>query len=184
MIYIFQKHYVPRFILLQVIIALYTLGCGFQPLHNETGGTDAKWLASIQVAKIPTRSGQKLRSLLLERVSPKFLKINPKYDLLVRLTESKVNLAIRKDETATRANLTITADYKLRRRTSKKTVISGRISSTNSYNILTSEFATMSAENNARDRVIRSLAHQIPLRISAKFHKILGVQNSHLPPQK
>ena len=184
MIHTIQMHYMVRIIFFQVIICLYTLGCGFQPLHYEGGGTDAKWLASIQIAKIPNRNGQKLRSLLLARFSPKFLRVDPKYILFVRLTEGKVNLAIRKDETATRANLTITADYTLREKTTKKTFLSGQVGATNSYNILTSEFATMTAENNARDRVLRSLANQIPLRISAKFHEILQVQKPHFLPKK
>ena len=184
MIHFFQMRHALHIIFLQVIISLYTLGCGFQPLHYEAEGTDAKWLASIQISKIPNRSGQKLRSFLLERFPSVFLKANPKYILSVSITEGTVNLGIRKDATATRAKLTVTADYSLKQKLTNKTIISGRVNSTNSYNILTSEFAAMSAENNARDRVLRTLAKQIQLRISAKYHQILHRRNLNLSPKK
>ena len=184
MIHFFQMRHALHIIFLQVIICLYTLGCGFQPLHNEAEGTDAKWLASIQISKIPNRSGQKLRSLLLERFPSDFLRVSPEYVLSVSITEATINLGIRKDATATRAKLTVIADYTLKQKLTDKTIMNGRVSSTNSYNILTSEFAAMSAENNARDRVLRTLAKQIQLRVSAKYHQILHRQNLNLAPKK
>jgi hypothetical protein len=44
-------------------------------------------------------------------------------------------------------------------------VFKGTVLSTNSYNVLDSGFATLSAEKDARNRALRSLAEEIRLRV-------------------
>ena len=97
------------------------------------------------------------------------------YRLTVTLTESKVTLAIEKDETATRANLTINAKFTLVALNNPQFKdFKGSALSTNSYNILTSDFATLSSQNDARNRALRTLAEEIRLRVAAA----LSSQNS------
>ena len=70
-------------------------------------------------------------------------------------------MAVQKTEIATRANLSFTAKFGLTRRGQAATLLSGQSSSVTSYNILTSEFATLVAERNARDRAVRELSMEI-----------------------
>lgn len=151
-----------------VCAAATAAACGFQPLYGKSGGGDVTVLSAIQVDQIPDRAGQKLRNLLLERLSPKGQTRQAIYTLKVKLTESKRELAIRKDETATRANLVITANFQLiDKRKAQRGTFTGVTSSTNSYNVLQSDFATLSAERDARDRALRTIAEEIRLRVAA-----------------
>ena len=150
------------------IIALLLSGCGFRPLYKSGGGSDEATLATVEVVKIKDRIGQQLRNLLTKGLSPRGRSARTDYRLTVLLTESKVRLAIKKDETATRANLTINAEFKLLALHNPRLgTFAGKALSTNSYNILTSDFATLSAERDARKRALRTLAEEIRLRVAS-----------------
>ena len=86
-------------------------GCGFEPLYGrQQSGADASTeLNQIAVSPIPERLGQMLRIELTNELTPKGQPRAPAYVLDVRVSESKQDLAIRKDATATRANLIITS---------------------------------------------------------------------------
>ena len=143
-------------------------GCGFRPLYGETTGSSAETLAAIRIDLIADRSGQVMRNMLLERLTPTGPPSHPAYALSVALTESKRELALRKDETATRANLTITASFVLRAlRDPQFGMFSGAATSTNSYNVLQSDYATLGSESDARERALRQLSEEIRIRIAA-----------------
>lgn len=148
--------------------ALLLTGCGFRPLYGEGTAGSAENLASIRVAPIQDRIGQKLYTLLQERLTPRGTPARPDYTLEVRLNEAVQDLAIRKDESATRSNLIINASYTLTatERNSPRRLV-GTATSYNSYDRVTSEFATLSAQEDARDRALRTVADEIRTRIAA-----------------
>jgi LPS-assembly lipoprotein len=150
------------------VLALALNGCGFRPLYQSGGGSDETALATVEVARIKDRMGQQLRTLLSAKLAPQGRSPRTDYKLVVTLTESKAKLAIRKDDTATRANLTIRAKFSLQALHNPRLgTFEGSALSTNSYNILTSDFATLSAERDARNRALRTLAEEIRLRVAS-----------------
>ena len=80
-------------------------------------------------------------------------------------------LGIRKDETATRANMNQSAEYSLRDLTSHVIVDRGNVQATTSYNIVSSDFGTISAERDARVRGLEILADAITLRVALYFNR-------------
>ena len=145
--------------------------CGFQPVYGERRAAGAATLATIDIERIEDRSGQKLRTMLRERLSPRGATGRPLYRLSVTLSESKSELAIRRDESATRANLSLNATFTLTRLPpGPPGSVTRTAFSTNSYNVLDSEFATLSAENDARNRALRSLAEEIRLRVATAIN--------------
>ena len=151
-------------------LAVITLmsGCGFQPLYKSGGSDGEAVLATIDVVTIRDRIGQQLKNMLNAALAPRGRSTVTDYRLTVTLIESKSRLAILKDETATRANLTIRAAFKLDAlKNPRLKPFVGRALSTNSYNILTSDFATLSAERNARTKALRTLSEEIRLRVAA-----------------
>ena len=153
---------------LLVCAAAASTGCGFRPLYGKGSGSDVAALSTVYVETIPDRIGQKLRNHLQERLSPKGPARRTYFILKVTLTESRRNLAIRKDETATRANLVITANFELiDNRRAQNGKFTGIATSINSYNVLQSDFATLSAQRDARDRALRTIADEIRLRVAA-----------------
>jgi LPS-assembly lipoprotein len=141
--------------------------CGFEPLHGrqQSGASATSALSLISIPPIPDRLGQLLRIELANRLTPKGPPRVSAYILNVTLSESKQSLGVRKDATATRANLIISANFNLFDTRADKTLLSGTVRSINSYNILDADFATLSAESDARRRASRDLATEIQSRL-------------------
>ncbi len=157
--------------LLAPLALLIGLGaCGFRPLYSErhNAGVTAE-LAATRIDLIADRTGQKLHNFLLDRFNPNGSAARPRYGLQVRVQTQRRELGIRKDETATRANLTLTASYTLRDWRTNRSLYQGTSSSTNSYNILESDFATLAALNDATTRAARELSEKIKTRLSIFF---------------
>ena len=153
-------------ICLVAAIAALVAGCGFQPLYSRGVGIGAAGLSEIEIGPIKDRVGQKLRNLLVAKLNPKGAPGKPRYVLTVIVGESRQELAVRKDEFATRANLSLTARFSLTRTSDEKGVLNGSATSTSSFNILSANFATLSAENDARDRSVAELSEEIKTRVA------------------
>ena len=141
-------------------------GCGFQPIHGERSAASSAGLANFDIALIADRTGQMMRNELLQQMQPRGAVASPRFVLGVKLTESLTDLAIRKDNVATRANLTLIAQFSVVSRSGGSLLFSGQARSVNSYNILTSDFATLSARADARSRAVRQLALDIKERLA------------------
>lgn len=156
-----------------VFVASVLYGCGFRPLYgdSETNASVTQSLAQVSVELIEDRIGQKLRNFLLDRINPAGESAHPRYSLLVTTTSSRTDLGIERDETATRAILILNADYSLLDRVTQKPLLQGSLQSTNSFNIVDSDFATLSAENDALDRAAREISDDIKTRLGLYFSR-------------
>ncbi|MCG8359977.1 MAG: LPS assembly lipoprotein LptE [Kiloniellales bacterium] len=151
-------------------------GCGFRPLYGrraETGQSTLDALSRIYISPLEDRTGQQLQNLLSERLNPRGRRGNALYALQVRLRETTRELALRSDQTATRAELRLTAEFVLRRRADQKRLTGGTSFSANSYNILESQFATQVSEQDARERGLREVSDDIKIRLAAHFDQPL-----------
>ncbi len=155
-----------------VLMAFALSACGFQPLYSRPSDgvlSPAEHMAAVRIAPLPDRIGQQLHNLLRDRLNPQGQPRDPAYELKVNLVESRQELSIRKDETATRANLIVSAQFFLQEVGSNEVVLRGLAASTNSYNILKSQFATTYAELNARKRGLREISDDIRTRLGIYF---------------
>jgi len=117
------------------------------------------------VPPIEDRLGQLVRIELTNRLTPRPAP-EPLYTVSVNLSESTQGLAARRDDSATRANLIITSSFALNPVGGGDSLMSGTIRSSNGYDILISDFATLAAENDARRRGARDIADAIVSRIA------------------
>jgi len=152
-----------------LVFALLVLsGCGFQPLYGKSSDANTiSKISEIKINPIKDRLGQQLHNYLLTALNPRGAPGNPLYLLEVLLTESKASLAVRKSAFATRANLQVTASFRLIPTKKGRPVFSGNSAITVSYNILNSDFATLSAEKDARNRAVREIAEDIRIQLAA-----------------
>ena len=154
------------------LAALTPLGaCGFSPLYgeNEQGETVSDKLATVRINPLRDRVGQQMHNLLRDRLNPNGQPASPDYDLVMRVTETIRELGVRQDETATRANLTLDATFGLRRTDNGEQVLSGRSTSTTSFDILREPFASTISERDARERALRDVADDVQTRIAVFF---------------
>ncbi|WP_193366792.1 LPS assembly lipoprotein LptE [Pelagibius marinus] len=153
-------------------LALGGLGaCGFQPLHQrqDSGSSVAADLSAVRVEPLRDRVGQQMHNFLRDRLNPQGQPAAPSYRLRVQITEKLSELGVRRDETATRANLRINAQFSLVDFSSGAPLFSGRSTSTTSYDILENPYATTVSEDDARERALREVADDIQTRLSIYF---------------
>jgi LPS-assembly lipoprotein len=152
---------------------LLALGaCGFQPLYGPRGTTDVPdEFAAIEIQPIRDRLGQELHNNLLDLLNPKGEPTKPKYELVVTLSENRQELAVQKTAFATRANLTMTAQFTLRDSKTKKPLAGGSSIAVSSYDVLRSDFATLAAEKDARSRALLQVAEDIRTRLALYFRR-------------
>ncbi len=151
-------------------------GCGLQPLYGRkrSGGSTLGELQTIRILPIGDRPGQMLHNALRNEMNPRGQPLDPRYALDVELVVSKEEIGVRKDETATRANLRLEANYTLTRLEDEVRMTYGTAKSIVSYNIVDSEFGTYAAEEDAQERGILQLAQQMRLRLAAYFERLVG----------
>ncbi len=161
-----------RFAVAGLALALLA-GCGFKPLYapRDDGAAAIAELAAVKLGRIKDRVGQELRNFLLDRFNPRGQPVNPKYGLDVELDVSRRDLSIRKDATATRANLVISASYRLVDLASQRQLFRATSRVTTSFNIIRSDFGTISAENTARRRGVREISDDIRTRVAVFFNR-------------
>jgi LPS-assembly lipoprotein len=155
-----------------VLALLLLAGCGFRPLYGDASivrvrdEPGAIGLSEVQIETIPNRRGQELRNRLIDRFYGDGRPVAPNYLLTVTLASSLTKLGIQKDASATRAQLTMTATYKLTDARTRGLVDGGTSKSTVSYNILIGQFATLAAENDAYERAIQDVSDDLTTRIA------------------
>lgn len=157
-----------------LVVALFGLSaCGFEPLYGDQdhGAATEDLLSRVAVPPIADRLGQLVRIELTNRLTPRPA-LEPLYVVSVTLNESRQGLAVRRDASATRANLIITATFELAPTGGGESLMSGSIRSSNGYDILTSDFATLAAENDARRRGARDIADAIVDRLSVFLSRV------------
>jgi LPS-assembly lipoprotein len=153
--------------------ALGLAGCGYRPLYGRSsqGAPISSELAKVRISLIANRAGHRLRNHLLDRMNPRGEPDVPAYSLKVNLTETRVDLGVRRDETRTRANLILTANFYLRDLKSNRVLFSAGAQRVASFNISNAEFSTISAENAARRRSVEGLADEITQRVAVYLNR-------------
>ena len=164
----------PKAALLLAVAA--TLGaCGYKPLYGQRG-VIRRDMGQVRIQPIPNREGQVLRNALLDRINPNGEPGAAPYELSVVYSDSLSQIAIRKDETATRANLRISVNFSLKEAASGLTVFRGRSRRTASYNIVQSDYANVIARRTTQRRAAQLVADDIATRLALYFNRVRKVR--------
>ena len=154
-----------------LLLSMPLLGaCGWHPLYGSAdyGGARDE-LASVHITPIQNRTGQNLYNELRDRMNPEGQPADPKYDLVIGVQEESQQLLVQQDQTATRVNLNIYANYALYQRGNESThpVLTGQSRAATTYDLLTNQFASVTSEADARRRGAVALANDISDRVAA-----------------
>ncbi|MSP20938.1 MAG: hypothetical protein EXQ93_05345 [Alphaproteobacteria bacterium] len=150
--------------------------CGFQPLYGSRadGPHIQSELDDTFIRPVDQRVGQILRNDMLDLITPLGEPARPRYVLNVEMVESKEGLALERDATVTRFNLTLTANYDLQDARTGEGLNAGTVRATAAYNVLRNEFSNVSAERDAEARAARVVAEEIKTRLSIYFARRRG----------
>jgi LPS-assembly lipoprotein len=157
-----------RFRLLTAAAPLLLAACGWHPLYgrlDDSGGAGLE-LASVHIQPIADRTGQNLYNELRDRMNPAGVPADPHYDLVIGLTEQYQQYLVQTDQTATRVDLTLYANFALYQRGSTGPLMIGQSRTTTSYDQLTNQYASVVSAEDARRRGAVSIADDIANRIA------------------
>lgn len=147
--------------------------CSIRPLYappSEDGEETAVAtdLSSVEVSPIADRRGQLLRNKLTAMLQSGKGPAE-KYRLNVSLDETEQSLAVRTTGFATRSTLQINAVYRLLDASTGQPLVGGSVAASSSYDLLDSDFSTLTAIEDARARVVERLASDLRNRLAVYF---------------
>ena len=145
--------------------ALLVAACQLQPLYaGGAGGRVATTLSAVTVTPIQGQVGWLVYNKLKERLAPGGSS-GARYRLDVELDDDIVGLGIRGDRAVTRERRTLRARYRLTDLGTGEVVLDATAGSDAGIDVVSSEYATVAAEQTAAERLSEVVADQIVSRL-------------------
>mgnify|MGYP001235049746 CR=1 FL=1 len=138
-------------------------GCGLQPMYAGGGsGVVAQGLAAVEVPPIEGRAGWLVRNALRDQLAQSGADAAaPRYRLDVLLDDNLEGLGLLTDETVGRERRTLRARYQLVDLGSGSVLLDATAGSDAGIDVVSSEYATIAAEQTALENLAREVAGQI-----------------------
>jgi LPS-assembly lipoprotein len=156
---------------LLALLALFALpACGLSPMYAGSGGASvAQGLAAVDVPAIAGQSGWLVRNALIDRLGVAKNgagNTTPAYRLDVRLDDSLEALGVLNDDTISRERRILRARYQLIDIASGEVLLDAAAGSDAGIDVVSSEYATIAAEQKALENLALKLAEQMATQVS------------------
>jgi LPS-assembly lipoprotein len=141
--------------------------CALRPMY--AGGENSRVAAalrSIDVQPVGGRVGWLVRNALVDRLGRDGAGTAAQYRLEVELDDDITGLGIRGDSAVTRERRTLRARYRLIDNTHGSVVLDATAGSEAGIDVVSSEYATVAAEQSAVERLAEAVADQIVARLA------------------
>lgn len=151
---------------LLLVLASLTAGCGLRPVYGGgSSGATATFLSSVAVQPIAGgRTGWLMRAALADRLGEPDGR--DRYRLEVEVDDDLTGFGIRGDTAVTRERRTIRARYRLVDNATGQVVLDATAGSDAGIDVVSSDVATVAAEQTAAERLTQVVADQIVGRLS------------------
>ena len=147
-------------------LALTLAGCNLRPLYaGGASGHVVRTLRGVQVAAIPGQTGWLVRTALVDRLGGGDAGA-VRYRLEVELDDDITGFGIRSDNAVTRERRTLRARYRLIDAGRGTVLLDATAGSDAGIDVVSSEYATVAAEQTALERLSVEVADQIVSRIA------------------
>lgn len=141
-------------------------GCSLQPMYAGGGdGAVARGLAAVEVPPIDGRAGWLVRNALRDRLGAAGEE-SPRYRLDVRLDDRLEGLGVLSDDTIGRERRTLRARYQLVDTADGSILLDATAGSDAGIDVVSSEYATIAAEQTALENLAREVADRIVTQLS------------------
>ncbi|MFO1238727.1 MAG: LPS assembly lipoprotein LptE [Sphingomonadaceae bacterium] len=152
--------------ILALVLMLLVSACGLRPLYSGGGGGKvSQVLRSVDVTAIDGKAGWLMRNALNDRLG-RNPAIPAQYRLEVELDDQISGFGVRRDDAVTRERRTLRARYRLVDAAQGTVVLDATAGSDAGIDVVSSEYATIAAENTALERLSQILADQIVARVA------------------
>ncbi len=157
--------------LVGLALALVPLsGCGLKPMYAGGGnGAIARGLASVEVPPIEGQAGWLVRNALHDRLGEGAG--SARYRLEVRLDDQLEGLGLLTDDTIGRERRTLRARYQLIDNSTGTVLLDATDGSDAGIDVVSSEYATIAAEQTALENLARDVADRIVTRLALTLRK-------------
>ena len=149
--------------------------CGFHPLYGQTGAQSealTQTLTQIDVDAPGSNVGRQLKFELLDILSAGgHAPANPAYRLSLTPAVYEQDAGVRQDTDVTRKNLLLRTRFILIDVASGEVLLDATSQTRASYNRVQSEFANLSAAEDAVSRSARVIAEDIKMRLGVYFNR-------------
>ena len=153
-------------ILLLTAASTILSGCGLRPLYSGgTSGIIPTQLGNIEIEPIAGKSGWLVRNALRDQLEP-FEGQDNKYRLIIELDDKIAGFGVRSDDRITRERRTLRARYQLVQLSDGAVVLDATAGSDAGIDVVSSEYATLAAEDTALENLSTIIANQIVTRLS------------------
>jgi LPS-assembly lipoprotein len=157
-----------------LLLMLLLSGCGLRPLYaGGRSGEVAQTLHSVAVAPIPGRAGWLVRTALEDRLG------TPeggaaRYRLEIKLDDQIEGFGIRSDNAVLRERRTLRARYQLVDAKAGTVLLDATAGSDAGIDVVSSEYATVAAEQTALENLAPTIADQIVSRVALYVSRSRG----------
>jgi LPS-assembly lipoprotein len=142
--------------------------CGFQPMYAPVGGGQA--IGPVEIQTIEGKSGHVLKTELDRILAVENNGAAPAL-LQITLHEQVEQLGLRRDESATRAELHLIANYVFTPASGARP-IRGSVETSVNYDIPTAAFAAISAQDDARERAAETMAERFRAELALRLAQV------------
>lgn len=140
--------------------------CGLKPLYSGgSSGAAARGLSAVEVPVIPGRAGWLMRNELQDRLGASGTG-TARYRLDVRLDDRLEGLGVLGDDTIGRERRTLRARYQLVEIGSGEILLDATAGSDAGIDVVSSEYATIAAEQTALENLSREVADRIVTQLA------------------
>lgn len=151
-------------------LAFALAGCGLQPMYAGGGhGIVAAGLAGIDVPPIEGKAGWLMRNALIDRLAAGGAHGTTRYRLDVRLDDRLDGLGLFANDTVGRERRTLRSRYQLVDLASGAIVVDATAGADAGIDVISSEYATVAAEQTALENLTRVVADRIVTRLAIEL---------------
>lgn len=144
--------------------------CGLKPLYaGGSNGEVARGLASVDIPPIEGQGGWLVRNALRDRMGD--ADGSARYRLDVRLDDRLEGLGLLTDDTIGRERRSLRARYQLIDTTTGAILLDATDGSDAGIDVVSSEYATIAAEQTALENLARDVADRIVTRLALKLRE-------------
>lgn len=152
-----------------VPLALAVSACGLQPMYaGGSSGAVAQAFAAVEVPAIEGRAGWLVRNALVDRLGTRE-GTAARYRLDVRLDDRLEGLGLLSNDSIGRERRTLRARYQLVDLSNGSILLDATAGSDAGIDVVSSEYATIAAENTALENLAKVVADRIVTRLAVQI---------------